>query len=304
MTYHYRLFGLAVASDLECPELIAAPADENVDIHITLETVPETIDAPLHVNRRVQVGQGVYQFRVDDIARYRIEQGRTIRVEPYPGADAGDVRLFLLGTAIGALLHQQGRLPLHVCAVAVDGGAHAFCGESGAGKSTLAAAFHQRGLPVLCDDVGLAVPGPDGAALFYPGFPRIKLWQDALDHFDIDNVPLIRDQTRADKYHLMLRDTFHGAPLPFRRLYELARGDAETEARIEALAHHDTIGLLIQNTYRPGMVRRIGDPLAHLRQCGHVAGAIRGFRYTRPWNLARIDASLDRLLDHLSTGIE
>ena len=66
--------------------------------------------------------------------------------------------------------------------------------------------------------MGLAVPEGDRVP-FYPGFPRIKLWRDALDHFGLDHRTLIRVLTRADKYHLRLASDFHDQPLPLRHLY-------------------------------------------------------------------------------------
>ena len=56
------------------------------------------------------------------------------------------VRLYLLGTCMGALLFQRKLLPLHGSAVVINGKAYAFVGDSGAGKSTLAAAFSKARL--------------------------------------------------------------------------------------------------------------------------------------------------------------
>lgn len=302
MSHTYSLFGLTLASELECPELVRVREGSVADIYIALGPIAAIIENPMYVHPRFQVGDSVYQFHIDDVARYRIERGQRITVAPFTGAREEDVRLFLLGMAMAAILHQRGRVPLHVCAVAVDGGAHAFCGESGAGKSTLAAALHRRGLPILCDDVGVAVPDGNGTVRFFPGFPRIKLWQDALDHFGIDPAPLDRDLSRTDKYHLRLRDAFHGEPLPLRRLYQLKRTQERNIPAIQPLARQEAIGLLIENTYRPRMVRRIGNVQSHLRQCGQIASAIHAYRYTRAWSLEQLDVSLDRLLEHLRRG--
>jgi hypothetical protein len=258
MPYARQIFGLAVHSDLDCPELLAADPDDPPDIEIRLDTLDAAHDSGRDDQTQAQIAPGVYQFVIDGVARYRVEQGRRIRVQPFPGADPGDVRLWLLGTALGALLHQRGLLPLHVSAVGLDGGAHAFCGPSGAGKSTLAAALDRRGLPLLTDDVGLAIPEAERVT-FYLGFPRIKLWRDALEHFGLDHRPLIRDLTRADKYHLRLDDAdgFHDQPLSLRRLYLLAPA-ADEDIRIDPIRGREAIALMLANTYRPGLVRRPG----------------------------------------------
>ena len=62
--------------------------------------------------------------------------------DPAPGRDLyeSDVRVFLLGSCIGALLHQRGILVLHAGAIHTDKGAVLFTGPWGIGKSTLLAA--------------------------------------------------------------------------------------------------------------------------------------------------------------------
>jgi hypothetical protein len=202
----------------------------------------------------------------------------------------------LLGTAFGALLHQQGRLPLHASAVGMEGAAIALCGHSGVGKSTLAAALHRRGLPVLCDDVGVVVLNADGEVLFYPGFPRIKLWRDALEHFELDADLLTPDWAAAEKYHLQLHDMFHRQPLPLRRICFLAKAAADDGAAVRPLDGARGIPLLIDNIYRPRLMRRLGGLHAYFRRCARIADTVALCRFTRPWSLARMEESLDVLL--------
>ena len=69
------------------------------------------------------------------------------------GANEDHVRLYILGTCMGALLLQRKILPLHGSAIAINGKAYAIVGDSGAGKSTLASAFLNKGYQLLSDDV-------------------------------------------------------------------------------------------------------------------------------------------------------
>lgn len=307
MPHHYHLFGLTIASDLELPELLSAPSDVPVDIHVLLEPLSEHIDESLRLTHptffhpNIQFGQGVFQMEVDGVARYRVEGGSRILVAPVASAVDIDLRAYLLGTAIGVLLHQRRLLPLHVCAVALDGQVHAFCGQSGAGKSTLAAAFHLHGYPMLSDDVGVVVPTPDGRVMFYPGFPRIKLWRDTLNHFDIDQKPLVRDVSRADKFHLALHELFGCTPMPLRRLYALERGEACSSPKVDFVGKPQAVGLLIEHTYRTELVRDAGDAKSHLQQCARVAQSIGCFRFTRPWNLGREDETFDFIAKHMKS---
>lgn len=298
----YSAYGLTIASELVCPELLPAAEGAEPDVTVSVGRVPERIDAPVRVNGPIQIGHGVFQLLIDGVARYRTTGGRRIVVDPLPGAAEADVRLHLLGTVFGAALHMLGRLPLHAGSVAVDGRAYAFCGDSGAGKSTLSAALHRRGLPTLCDDVGVVAPEADGTVRFFPGFPRLKLWRDTLDHFGIDPRPLVRDRTRTAKYHLRLRAAFHSQPLPLAGVYLLDRAEADAPPTVEPLTRYETIATLIAHTYRRALVRRIGDPAGHLHQCARIAARVAGYRFRRPWSLARLDESAERLLEPVRRG--
>ena len=308
MAHHYHLFGLNIASDMELPELLPTPPGAQVDIQILLEALSERIDEslrlahPVFFHPNIQYGQGVFQMEVDGVGRYRVEGGSRILVSPSAGAADNDLRAYLLGTAIGVLLHQRRLLPLHVCAVAIDGQVHAFCGQSGAGKSTLATAFHLNGYPLLSDDVGVVVPTPDGRVMFYPGFPRIKLWRDALTHFAIDEMPLVRDVSRADKFHLALHGSFDCEPLPLRRLYALERGEVCSSPTVENMSKPQTVGLLVEHTYRTELVRDVGDARTHFQQCARVAQSIDCFKFKRPWDLTRGNESFAFIVKHMGTN--
>jgi hypothetical protein len=300
MTFRYQAYGLQLSSDVELPELLPANPNAPTDIHIRRQNLAPELPEANYTDNYQQIAPGVYQFQIPEVARYRVEAGSHISIDPHPHADPGDIRLWILGTALGALLHQRGSLPLHASALALDGHVFAFCGDSGAGKSTLAAALHRRGLPLLSDDVGLVVPGTD-QVLFNPGFPRIKLWRDALEHFAWDPATLIRDHTRHDKFHLTLGDTFTAQPLPLKRLYLLERSD-DDQVRFQPIQGHEAIGILRDNTYRPELIRPLGKAGDHLRQCGRVAQGIRVFRFSRPFQLSRLEDSLDKLLSHMATA--
>ncbi len=109
-------------------------------------------------NNFVRLGNR-FLFLIPETAIYCIEDGARITVAPLAGADADKVRVYLLGTCMGALLMLRRMLPLHGSAVVIDGRAYSFLGDSGVGKSTLAAALVHRGYPFLSDDVIAAIPG-------------------------------------------------------------------------------------------------------------------------------------------------
>lgn len=297
MIFHYHTYGLQFNSDQELPELPASTINRPVDIEIRKANLSSALTDPRYANGNHQVAPGVYQFRIPGIARYRVEDGSRILVDADPNADPGDVRLWMLGTALGALLHQRGGLPLHASAFSCEGQVIAFCGDSGAGKSTLAAALHRRGLSLLTDDVGLLSVESDCIA-FHAGFPRIKLWRDSLEHFELNPDNLIRDLTRADKFHLLLTEFFDARTLPLRIVYVLDKS-IDDEFHIAPIRGHAAISVIRSNTYRPELIRPLGKAVDHLRQCGLVAQNVQVFRFSRPWRLERLEDSIDVLLNHL-----
>ena len=117
---------------------------------------------------------------VDKTARYFVADGSRIVVQPEEGASSRNVRLFLLGSAFGLLLHQRGLLPLHANAVEIDGRAVAFAGGPGAGKSTLAAWFSDRGFALIADDVAV-IDFEGKTPIIQPGLPRLRLWERAIE---------------------------------------------------------------------------------------------------------------------------
>lgn len=265
-----------------------------------MATLPETLAGATAGDAYLQVAGDRCQINIANIARYRIEQGRRILIDPVPDAAPGDVRLYLLGTALGTLLHQRHSLPLHVSAVATPGGVWAFTGESGAGKSTLAAALHYHfDWPLLSDDVGVIEPDESGQPLFHPGPPRLKLWQDALTHFEIDSCELIPDLIRANKFHLRLERGFEHEPQRLCALVLLERADDDESPSLVAVNGMAAFQAVASAIYRPEVAQWVGDRTTLFRRCAELAGQIKVYRYRRPWVLERFGASLRPLVAQL-----
>ena len=298
MLYRYHVYGLTLESELECPELAPAPAEAAVDVRIRVGPVEPDLEGAVKVGQRRQVAPGIYQLWVDGIARYRAEGGHTIWVDPEFGAVPGDIRAFLLGPLLGITVLLGGRLPLHASAVEVDGQAVAFCGESGAGKSTLAADLHRRGFTVLTDDLGVVVPG-EGRSLFYRGFPRIKLWRDALDHFRLDQANMTRDLTRENKFHWHLNGGHNLSPLTLKRLYVLEKSPDE-QTLIEPLHGSAALAAITEHTFGGKYVQLFGMASQNLNRCGDIAGNLEIYRYRRPWRLGSLEPTICTLIHHVS----
>jgi hypothetical protein len=295
--YHYRVFGLRVRSCLELPELIASTDCPDADVEMEFGAVPDPSGSE----------EGL--FPVDDalvlvipgVARYRIAGGAHIRIDPAPDVPERNVRLFLLGSAFGALLHQRGLLPLHANAVEIDGKVVAFMGASGEGKSTLAAWFHDRGYRVVADDVCVVRLGSDGRAYAAPGQQRLRLWKEALEATGRDSAAYVRSFAGREDI-----DKFDVPFDPERRLseerelaaiYLLDRADSFS---IERLAGLDAAEPIFSHTYRGQYVTDAGSHRQHWQSAVALAQSVPMFRIDRRRDLSAMDEQGRQILDHVA----
>ncbi|WP_155524484.1 hypothetical protein [Oleisolibacter albus] len=228
-----------------------------------------------------------------------IRGGETLEIRPTAPDDPAGIRTFLLGSGLGALAHQRGLLPLHASAVALgpDAGVVAFSGPSGHGKSTLAAHLAAQGHGLMTDDLCILRLDAD-RALAFPGVRRLKLWRDALTALghDADRLPPVQHQ--LDKRALPPPPQAAARPAPLRALYILDRGEVPGIAPISGLSALEAVWA---NIFRRHYALRSGQGAALRLACARLAAQVPVFRLTRPWDLGRMQDSVDLLLAHHRT---
>jgi hypothetical protein len=277
--FAYTAYGLGIHSALALPELVAGAPGQ--DVVIGLGDAVEQPAKPTVQDGCCHATAEEVRLAYDGVGAFRICRGREIVVDPAPGVEEGVLRLFLLGAALGVLLHQRGFLILHGSAVAVGEGAAVFLGASGWGKSTTAAALHARGHPVVADDV-VAVRDDSGQVLVYPGFPQLKLWPEVAASLGElpESVPALHPA--LEKWGRPARRGFSAEPLPLRRVYVLADGAARA---VEWLGPQEAMRELLQHSYAAGLLRPTGAAPAHFRQCGRLIATSAVRRLRRPRSL-------------------
>ena len=295
--YHYCAFGLQIQSEVVLPELCAGTSG-SVDVNIIYGAVPDAIQSPLEANEDHQAAENEFLFRVDGVASYYVKDGKKIIVQPRLD-DNREMRLYLLGTAMGVLLLQRGILPVHGSAIAVDGNCIVFTGLSGAGKSTVAAALRKRGYSLLADDIAAVQINEGHIPWVNPGYPQQKIWQDSASLVGIDTSSMSRVCEDMDKYAVPVNKGFYTHPLPLGVIYEIVEKPCE-DIIIEQLTGMEKIIMIINNTYRACLVEGLGLKAAHFRMCALSAQQVPVFRLTRPENTATLSRQVEVLEQHFA----
>lgn len=290
----HRCYGLTLHSDIPLPDLGPILSSEE-PADVTIRMAP--VHGPSSTAHRLPLGlwrdTGDIGLTVAGTGSFLVRDGREVLVDAEPDADPANVRLFLLGTAMGALMMQRGNLVLHGNAFRVGDACAVVVGSSGSGKSTLAAEFLRRGHDVLSDDV---VPvDPKGNAL--PGYPRIKLWDDAVARLGLDPAALDRVTTSVEKFQLPITRSCT-EPLPLRWVYVLERHEG-ADLVVSPVGGAETFSLLHEHTYRNELLAGADVVRDHLTQCARLAASARINRVARPVATMTAEATADAILSDI-----
>lgn len=288
----YQTYNLNIESQLHLPELSASDDKSPPDVSINIAHIPnDGLENGKQLGPFLWVNERSVWLKIPDVATFLISDSNKIMIDPKPGIDEESIRVFLLGSALGALLFQCGYLVLHGNAIRIGDQCMVCVGHSGAGKSTLAAGFMQRGFDILADDV---VP-VDSQCRAIAGFPRIKLWQDTATRLGIKTDNLQRIRPNLEKFNLPLTRQFGHESLPIRWVYIL-NSEHQDHISVEPILGMQRFQPIRNNTYRIQFLEAMSLKKEHLQLCGQLAGKIRLARVTRPSKGFKLDALIDHLL--------
>jgi HPr Serine kinase C-terminal domain len=279
--YCYKIFGLRVMCDIELPELMVDSSRQVPEVIIYKANLQEDWINVAKNNQIFFIDKNLIMFKVPDLAIFCIQDGNSINYSPLSKGKLDQIRLYILGTCMGALLNQRKILSLHGSALAINGKAYAIVGESGSGKSTLASALINRGYSILTDDVIALKNDKDDNPLVMPAYPQQKLWENSLKEFKMDSVNLTPLFERDTKFAVPVREHFLNKPLPLAGVFELVKGKGEA-VNIVPINYLERLPVLFQHTYRNLFVKRLGIMEWHLQYTASFAKDIQMYRLTRP----------------------
>jgi hypothetical protein len=298
----YKGFGLKILSEISLPELPKVSNHEDREDIIfefaDLSTVWSELAEP---NRYFIINENFIMFHIPNVAIYSIQNGNKVSVFPMEGSNEDQVRLFLLGSCMGALLMQRKILPLYGSAIEINGKAYAIIGDSGAGKSTLASAFLQKGYQLISDDI-IPVSYTNGnKPIVTPAYPQQKLWQESLDAFGVasDNLrPIVERET---KFAVPIYSQFANRHLPLAGVFELVKTENEN-IHIEPIKNLHRLHTLFYHTYRNIFLAPSGLLEWHFSFTTNLVNNIQLFQIRRPISRFTANDLTELILSTLNEG--
>ena len=103
--FHCKAFGLNIASELLCPELLPGDAG-NPEVYILYGRVPTSLENPEAEGLVYQAKPGLFLLKMDNIARYLVSEGTEVVIDRVADSRNDEIRLFLFGSVMGVLLQQ------------------------------------------------------------------------------------------------------------------------------------------------------------------------------------------------------
>jgi hypothetical protein len=281
MRHFYRVFGLAVESAIECPELLRAEATHTPDVLIGYAEVPEVSRDAGAGGLHWQAAPGRFIADVESLGRFLVRDGRQIDVQPREGAPEDSLRQFLLGICLSILLEERRLFVLHCSGVATELGTVLFAGKSGAGKSTMVSAFLERGYQIVADDMLALAVNEQGEIMALPGLPQVKLWADAAQALGRTTGGLRRVTPELDKFVAPERDRFSSHPARLHAIYDL-RITSGSSTTLEPLPHSARFNILLDHTWAKATLAGLGLREWHFHTAARIASLAYAARLTRP----------------------
>jgi hypothetical protein len=275
------------------------------DVQIQTTAVPEDLGACSARGVLWQAAPGRFLLHVPEVARYLVENGRQVTVDPGPDADMAQVQRFMHMTPLAALLYQRGLLAFHAAAaVPPDGeesGAILIAGDSAAGKSTLLVALQQRGWQILADDLAAVDENELGRPVVRPTFQEVMLWEDAaeklkLPPLDYGQSVIIHEGGRR-VYALpdrIAEGRTGGQPLKCIVRLAVHTGDEIEMERVAGAKAFRSIGTLIYNSH---IADALLERTVYMLRAASIAQSIPIYRLRRPRGQWSVEELLRKVED-------
>lgn len=261
----YKAFGFKINSDFAISQLEYSNNNDPADIIICKRDLSEFNIKVDHY----RIKKNELLFNLSKAGIFHITNGSQIEVDPASDCTETLLGSYLMGSCMGAILHQRGFLPLHGSCVTDGKRSVLITGDSGAGKSTLAAEFLSHGWKLITDDVA-AVYNIKETPIVQSSYPSQKLWEDSIEYYQKnkrDIHSLYFDENR-EKFGVNVSEYFYDGACPLNLIVRLI--PSTSPCHIEPIGGMTRVDQLIKNTYRLYMIEQ-QDRENHFRSCVAMA---------------------------------
>lgn len=298
----YQAFGFNIVSEIDLPELQQGiVSNVRGQITISINNLSEMwSELSDNCTGPFVVSKEYIMFRVEGVAIFLIKDGNAIVVSPLQPNREDEIRLYILGTCMGAILLQNNILPLHGSVLSIDGKAYGIVGECGAGKSTLARAFIKKGYKLLSDDL-IPVTFINNIPQVIPSYPYQKLWEESLAEFNMKSENYLPIVYRESKYSVPMEDLFESETIPLAGIFVLNKQDGDN-IELKELNSINAIQVISEHTYRNFLIQRLGLLNWHFQLSAKIIENIQVFKLVRPTSRFTANELTDVIIKEINGG--
>lgn len=291
--FYYKLYGLNIESEIECPELIKSKKS-NDDIKIIFGKVPDSVFELMNQGCNGYCTQKIMWFNICNVAIYYVYEGKQIIIQTYDDACDYKVKAFLLGTALGMLLIQRNIIAIHGGTVLVGNKAITIVGDSGAGKSTLVSALRIKGYPFMADDVSTLYHN-----MVNFSYPIQKLCKDTMINFGYDLNKYEMISIEREKYIIPIDKNFVDKSCELKAIFQISKSSGNT-VEIEEVNGYNKFKILMDNIYRVEILNIIGVNHDYFEKCMNLIKKIHVYKIKRPENEFSVDEQINLIENAVS----
>lgn len=295
----YKAFGLVLGSELEMEELPLS--DQEIDVKIVFNEVNEHVETEPKIYGYCDVKPNKVILIIPNVAKFRMTDGQLIEVDAADHVDPLTLKLFLLGSCMGAILIQRGSIPIHGSALYYKDRGILVVGDSGAGKSTLASALVNRGAQLLSDDV-IPMIIKDGIYYAVPSVPLQKLAQESMSERDLSNfvnreVPY-SDKNRK-KYYVDRNNVFYDNFMKIDNVVNIVLSDLD-HVNICNISGSEKMKILLNNIYRFEFVNGLKKQKECFEVCSGISTQSQVYILKRPRQGITVDEQIGNIEEVIS----
>ncbi|MGL5614704.1 MAG: hypothetical protein ACRDD2_00505 [Sarcina sp.] len=297
--YYYKVYGLNIASYKKIIELIKIDEKEKVDVFIKTEKIERLKKRNLNEKKWFHYEKKFSIFKIFNNGYFLIENGQSIIIEEELSSENRVIKAFILGLALGILIHQREEIAIHGSSIIIDEKAIIFTGKSGMGKSSLASIFKENGYKVIADDIAAITFNEKEEPFINMAYPEQKLTENFMKirNYKIENLEFV--QEKRGKYLVDIKDYFSYSSKKVKIIFEIVKGD-NLEISIEKINNEEKIELILNNIYGIELISKDKIDLIFFKKIEKLASDILVYRIIRPRNKLTIEQEFSNILNILN----